>query len=353
MSSDILRIGIIGAGSNTRLRHIPGLRALPGVEIVAVANRTAESARRAADELGIPRACHNWQALIADPDVDAVVIGTWPNLHCEATCAALAAGKHVLVEARMARNLTEARRMQAAADARPDLVAQIVPSPLGLECGATVARLLADGAIGDLRELVVLGVTAALWDDSQPVHWRQDAAISGRNVLTLGILHETVLRWVPQPLTVFAQTALFSRRRAAPDAPAQRLDLPDVVHVLTKLPEGGRGIYHLSGVALFGPPLQVHLYGSCGTIKVEFGEPERVWIGRCGEPALHELPIPAGDRGGWRVEAEFIQAIRGAEQVKLTDFASGIRYMAFTEAVLRSAEAGEQVDLAPGDFASA
>lgn len=346
MSTNTIRVGVVGAGDNTRQRHIPGLRAQPGVEIAAVANRSPESGRRAAAELGIPRACRDWQELVALPDLDAVMIGTWPNLHCEVTCAALAAGKHVLVEARMARNIDEAQRMLTASQQRPDLVAQIVPSPAGLECGATVSRLLAEGAIGDLCELVVLGVTNAMWDDAQPVHWRQDSSISGRNVLALGILHETVLRWLPQPERVLAQSALFSRRSPGADSPAQTLDLPDVVHVLTDLPGGGRGVYHLSGVALFGPPLQVHLYGSRGTIKIEFSESEQVLIGQAGDTALRELAIPPAERGGWRVEAEFIGAIRGQEQVRFTDFATGVRYMQFTEAVMRSAETGAPIVLA-------
>mgnify|MGYP002622528317 FL=1 len=345
--SKTIRVGIIGAGANTRLRHIPGLRAQPGIEIVGVANRTPESSRRAADELNIPRAFDNWQELVAEPGIDAVCIGTWPNLHCEVTCAALAAGKHVLVEARMSRTLEEANRMLAAAQARPDLVSQIVPSPLGLECGATVSRLIAEGALGDLRELVVLGVTDAFRDDSQPVHWRQDSSISGRNVLTLGILHETVLRWLPQPESVMAQSAIHSQRSAATDAAAQRADIPDVLHVLTRLPGGAQGIYHLSGVAMFGPPFQIHMYGSRGTIRVDFGETERVWLGRAGDTELTELEIPSKEQGGWRVEEEFVQAIRGHEQVQFTDFATGVRYMEFTEAVMQSAETGTPVDVAP------
>jgi predicted dehydrogenase len=106
---------IVGGGnSNT---HLPGLRAQAGVEIVGVANRSPESSRLAANELGIARAYGNWQELVAAPEIDAVVIGTWPNLHCDVTCAALAAGKHVLTEARMARSLHEAERMLAAAQA--------------------------------------------------------------------------------------------------------------------------------------------------------------------------------------------------------------------------------------------
>ena len=65
MSGDkgTLRVGVVGAGANTRKYHIPNLRAQTGVEIVSVANRTRESGERAAKELGIPRAYDTWQQL--------------------------------------------------------------------------------------------------------------------------------------------------------------------------------------------------------------------------------------------------------------------------------------------------
>lgn len=55
MAGETLRIGFIGAGGNTTLRHIPGLQAIEGVELVAVCNRSEESGRRVADEFGIAR----------------------------------------------------------------------------------------------------------------------------------------------------------------------------------------------------------------------------------------------------------------------------------------------------------
>ena len=50
---DTIRIGIVGAGANTKEKHIPGFQALDGVEIVSVANRSRESGQRVADEYGI------------------------------------------------------------------------------------------------------------------------------------------------------------------------------------------------------------------------------------------------------------------------------------------------------------
>lgn len=345
-ASSLIHVGIVGAGDNTRRRHIPGLRAIPGVQLSGVVNRTPASTAKVASDFGIPKQYADWQGLVADPDIDAVVIGTWPNLHCEVTCAALAAGKHVLCEARMARNLTEARFMQAASTAHPNQVAMLVPSPFGLLVDAEVRQLLSDRFIQDVREIVVIGADDQFHDYSQLLHWRQDAEISGVNVLTLGILHETLLRWVPQPSRVFAQAQTFEPVRPNPVAVGNKpVTVPDSVQVLTQLPSGARGIYHFSGIDLFGPGKQIHLYGSSGTIKILFGEQERILVGRIGESQLHEVTIPPERRGGWKVEAEFIGAIRGENSVTHTDFASGVQYMEFTEAVARSAASGSPVDL--------
>src|SRR4029450_12104910 len=106
-----LRIGLVGAGANTRSRHIPGLLAIPDVQIVAVCNRRPESTASVAREYSIPRTFERWEDLVADDAIDAVVIGTWPYLHCAITLAALEAGKHVLTEARLAMDAAGAHRM--------------------------------------------------------------------------------------------------------------------------------------------------------------------------------------------------------------------------------------------------
>ncbi len=346
MSEKPVRIGIVGAGANTRTRHIPGFRAIPGVEIVGVVNRTPESGARVAREFAIPKVYSDWQAVIDDPGVDAVCIGTWPDMHCEITCAALAAGKHVLTEARMARNAAEAHRMYAAALAHPGMTAQIVPSPFGLVQDRFVRQMIEQGYLGQLREVVVLGADATFWDYTEPLHWRQDARISGFNVLALGILHETVSRWIPPTTRVFAQSNCFERHRPIPGEPGMvEVTVPDSVQIVTMIDGGARGIYHISGITLFGPEKQIHLYGSRGTIKYTIAPEEKLFCGRAGDKEMRLLEIPAEQRGGWRVEAEFIASVRGQDKIHYTDFATGIRYMEFTEAVARSAALDLPVDL--------
>jgi len=148
MDGQPIRVGIVGAGANTRARHIPGLLALEGVQIVGVCNRSRESSQAVAGAFGIEKIYDNWRQAVADEEANAIVIGTWPYLHCPVTVAALEAGKHVLCEARMAMNAAEAHAMLRAACARPDLVAQIVPSPFTLHVDAGVRKLLEERVCG-------------------------------------------------------------------------------------------------------------------------------------------------------------------------------------------------------------
>jgi len=262
------------------------------------------------------------------------------------TLAALAAGKHVLTEARMARNASEARRMLVASEDHPELVAQIVPSPFGLRAHRTMKRLLEEGYLGELREAVVLGINDSVADPAAPLHWRQDAILSGLNMLALGILHETLMRWIPNPTRVVAQAETFTKLR--PDAETGEeceVETPDSVRVLTEIPGGALGLYHLSGALHFGPPTQIQLYGSEGTLKYQFAPEDVLLGGQRGDKELREIKVPEKEAGGWRVEEEFISAIREEGPIEFTDFSRGLDYMAFTEAVSRSAIEGRPIEL--------
>jgi predicted dehydrogenase len=352
MTNKRLRIGLIGAGGNTRLRHIPGLVALPDVELAAVCNRRPETTAAVAREFKIPRTFEHWEQLVADPDIDAVVIGTWPYLHCPITLAALDAGKHVLTEARMAMNAEEAQRMLAAARAHPKLVAQVVPSPFGLKGDRVMRDLIKEGFLGELREVQVFGLNAALADAAAPLSWRQDTALSGFNMLALGIVHETLLRWVDAPVRVLAQIHAFVPQRIDPPSGVRRpVGTPDSVQVLAILSGGARVSYHLSGAIAFGQRMAIHLHGSDGALYYDLlddrivGASRRHGAGAAKASELKEISIPAEKAGGWRVEADFVDSIRQGAPVQFTDFKAGVAYMEFTEAVALSAQRGEPIEL--------
>jgi predicted dehydrogenase len=209
-------------------------------------------------------------------------------------------------------------------------------------------ELLDSDYLGHLQEVVVLGVTNTFADSAAPLHWRQTMRHSGLNVLALGILHETLIRFVPDPARAFAHGNIFTTQRRDPETgETVPVDIPDVLHVLTEIPGGARGIYHTSGVAHGGPSLQIHLYGSEGSLRLvtQAGGDEQLWGLRRREKEWREVVIPKEKAGGWRVEEEFIGAIRGEEPIRFTTFETGLRYMAFTEAVARSRQSGQAVEI--------
>jgi predicted dehydrogenase len=344
MSSQTIRVGFVGAGANTRLHHLPKLRAQPGVELVAVANRSVESGQKVAREFGIGRVHGDWREVVQAPDVDAVCIGTWPYLHREVTEAALQHGKHVLCEARMAMNAAEGRSMLAAARRAPHLVAQLVPAPHTLEVDGTLTGRVADGFVGDVLAVEVQAAGSGFVDRESPLHWRQDAALSGNNVLNMGIWYEAMMRWVGPARRVAAMTRVSVPRRRDATGAERDVRVPDHVDVLATLGNGAVAHLRFSAVTGLAPAPEVWIFGSEGTLRLEAG-PGRVSGGRRGDRELREIPIPAAERIGWRVEEEFVNAIRGREKVTRTSFEDGVRYMEFTDAVARSGAEGRAVDV--------
>ena len=333
MTSQRIRVGIVGAGANTVRMHIPNLKKLEDTEIVTVANRSRASSQRVADEWSIPRVADDWRSLIDDPDVDAVVIGTWPNMHHPVTMAALAAGKHVLCEARMAMNAVEAHEMHDASRSRPDLVAQVVPAPISLAVDPTVTRLIAEGYLGRILSIEVEARTGAVADPSAPLHWRQDVDRSGMNIMSLGIWYETAMRWVGEASEVMAMGTVTVPWRIDDSGRSRAVRVPDHIDVVARMACGAQALFHLSEVT--GPPAvnRITVRGSEGVLALDNGT---LLGARGAESSLQPIPIPDGEMGGWRVEEEFVNAIRGLETVALNDFATGVKYMEFTEAVSRS-----------------
>ena len=347
--SHVIRIGVIGAGGNTRAKHIPGFQVIPGVAVTAVCNRTLSSGELVAKEFNIPTVTDNWRDIIESPEIDAVCIGTWPNLHGKLATAALRAGKHVLTEARMARNLAEAEMMQGESLLRPNLVAQIVPAPMSLTFDATIVELLQSGALGGLREVLMSATNDSLADSALPLSWRQDFAVSGKNTLYLGIYYEMVTRWLGRGVSsVVADAAIFTKERKDSQGVPQPTTIPESITVLGAYPvssgpglaEGARLLAHFSGVERTAPRSEIRLHGTKAGLRLDLARNE-LWLTRERE-AEKMVEIKPEKRGAWRVEADFIDSIREGKPVRLTDFATGVEYMRFTEAVWESWNSGGQ-----------
>ena len=340
-----IRIGLVGAGANTQARHIPGFQAQEGVELVCVANRTPDSSRRVAEKFSIATIEKSWRRVVESPDVDAVCVGTWPYLHCEITCAALEAGKHVLCEARMAMNLQEAKTMLEVSGNHPDLVVQIVPSPFGFRVDQTIKELINKEWLGEVLALNLRETGSQFADPEVPLHWRHRPDLSGLNRLTMGIWYETVMRWVGHARSVCASSKICVQKRKHPDTgELVAVEIPDHLNVLVDFESGVTGNLQFSAVTGLGCESGAWLFGTEGTLKYD-ALSDILWGGKKGSQDLSEIFIEPSKVGYWRVEEEFINAVRGNEKVTLTGLETGVKYMEFTEAVHRSCVEGKKVEL--------
>ena len=345
MGDGLIRVGIVGAGTNTKERHIPGLRGMDGVEIVSVSNRSRESGERVASQFEIPKVYDNWLDLVEAEDTDAICIGTWPYMHCPVTLAALDNNKHVLCEARMAMNAKEAHGMLAASRRKPHLVAQVVPSPLTFKVDSTIQEYVANGYLGDVLAIEARVTQENFVDAESPLHWRQNRDLSGYNILAMGIWYEAMMRWVGPASKVVAMTKVWVQQRRDEKDNMHVISVPDHADILCEMACGAQVHMRCSAVTGLAPGSEVWLFGSQGTLRLEGPPSLTLYGGRRGEGHLQEIPIPPGKQGRWRVEEEFINAIRGKEIVTRTPFEVGVQYMEFTEAVTRSAQTGEAICL--------
>jgi predicted dehydrogenase len=145
-----LRLGILSTAKIARTKVVPAMQRAKRCEVMAIASREPGRARAAADELDIPHAHGSYEALLADPDVDAVYIPLPNHLHVEWTIAAARAGKHVLCEKPLALTADDAQRAIDICEAEGVRVMEafmyrLHPSWVALH------ELVTSGRIGQLR----------------------------------------------------------------------------------------------------------------------------------------------------------------------------------------------------------
>lgn len=176
-----LRWGVLGAAKIAVEKVIPAMQGGTHSDVVAIASRDEHKAHAAAATLGIPRAYGSYDALIADPDVDAIYNPLPNHLHLPWTKAAAEAGKHVLCEKPIGLNAAEARELVAIRD-RTGVVIQEAFMVWTHPQWQRVMALCRSGAIGDVRGYS--GVFSYYSDD--PTNIRSVAEWGGGGLMDIG-----------------------------------------------------------------------------------------------------------------------------------------------------------------------
>ena len=334
-------IGIIGAGGFTQTRLLPNLQKLPGVEVVAICTRTLETVQKVAQSFQIPHATTDRKEVLARPDIDAVLVVTQPNAHYEIVMDALAAGKHVLCQTRMALNTREAREMTRKAQEN-GLKGMLVRSGGYVKTGRFVKHLLDTGYVGRVYQVISCRYGTDFLDSKAPLQRRQNAEVYGPvNPLSLGGTWDTLESWFGPPKRVWAQAHTFTPQRAAsPGGPLVPIGLPDTITAIAEVGSGALITNIQSGVAKSGDS-RIEIFGEEGTLLCRGDEV----LGAQGREDLAVLSMPPDMVDSSQVEEDFVRLIRGEITEAHPSFEDGVRNMEYMEAAYIAAKETRWVDL--------
>lgn len=176
----LVRFGIISTAHINRL-VIPGLKASDKAELIAVASREQSGAEKYAREWDIERAYGSYDALLEDPDIDAVYISLPNTMHCEWSIKAVEAGKHVLCEKPLSRHPAEVEQAFDAAEQAGYLLTEAFMYRHNPQTQKLV-ELVQGGAIGELR-LVRSTFSYSLYD-AENIRLRTD--VEGGSLMDVG-----------------------------------------------------------------------------------------------------------------------------------------------------------------------
>jgi xylose dehydrogenase (NAD/NADP) len=319
-----VRWGVLStAAINKKL--LAGARESDAVEVVAVGSRDGERARAFAERHGIPRAHGSYEALLEDPDVEAVYVPLPNALHHPWTLKALAAGKHVLCEKPYSRRPAEVLEAFAAAESAGLVLSEAFMYRYHPQI-RRLAALVREGAIGELR--MIAAAFTHPCEDPDDVRLRAD--LDGGGLMDVGSYCVSAARLLAgEPVSVTAQQTL------GPSG----VD----VRMAGTLSFSGGALAHFDCGFHVPDRSSLEVVGSEGAIRVS--DP---W--HCAEPGL-ELTrggraetIPVEHASSYRLELEAVgAAVRGsAEPVPLgrEDALGQARTIA---ALYRAAESGAAV----------
>ncbi|MBI2777686.1 MAG: Gfo/Idh/MocA family oxidoreductase [Chloroflexi bacterium] len=276
-----VRWGILSTANIARRKAIPGIRAADRCEVVAIASRDGGQARAVAGELGIPTAHDSYEALLADPGVDAVYIPLPNHLHAEWTIAAARAGKHVLCEKPLAMTAADAERMVAAAADAGVLLMEAFMYRLH-PTWVAVRELIAAGRIG---RLVAVQSWFSYFNDD-PANIRNIRDYGGGALFDIGCYNVNLSRM------------LFGGEPRRVEASILRDPAGGVDVVTAGILEFETGIASFTCTTRAENDQRVDIYGTDGRISIEIpfnippDRPTRIAVIHGGEPPV----APATER---------------------------------------------------------
>ncbi|MFC4174180.1 Gfo/Idh/MocA family protein [Microvirga sp. GCM10011540] len=323
-----VRWGILSTARIGRTKVVPGMMKSPLCAITAVASRNAASAEAMAGELGIPKAYDSYEALLADPDVEAIYNPLPNHLHVPLTLKAAAAGKHVLCEKPIAMTAQEAGQLEDASSQVLIAEAFMVRHHPQWQQARDLIR---QGGVGEVRAIQVL----FSYFNADPSNIRNKADIGGGGLLDIGCYAVVAGRYFfeAEPTRAVVLTDF---------DPAMAID-----RTTSALMDFGAGRQLIFTVSTQMVPYQrLQILGTRGRIEIEIpfnappDQPTRILVDDGsvhGGRSARTIEFEALDQYQLQGEA-FARAVRGAEPLGY-GIQDALMNMRILDALRRSAEA--------------
>ena len=292
MTPPELRIGIVGYGVMGRAhsygyRVAPLLRPLPVTPVAAlISGRSGPAVAAAAAAYGIGEHTTDWRALVTRDDIDVVDICTPPGTHAEIAQAAAAAGKAVLCEKPLALTYPEAAAALAAVE-RAGVHHAVGFNYRRLPAVALMRRMIADGAVGEVRLWRATWLSDEFTDPDTPYDWRFDRQMGGTTIADLGSHLIDMALWMAGEIrAVCAQSETFIAERPLPEGAggtggrARAVTVDDASSALLRFSSGALGTIEVARAAVRRPcDFTVEVNGTRGTLRFDYAQLNELWHG--------------------------------------------------------------------------
>jgi predicted dehydrogenase len=297
-------IGLIGYGMMGRAHAhgytlAPHIRSLPcRPRLLLISGRNREAVERAAALYGVERAVTDWRAVIDDPAVEIVHILTPPGTHPEMVAAAAQAGKAVVCEKPLAADYAGAARATRAA-AGAGIRHAIGFNYRRLPAVALMAKMIADGAIGEPRLWRGTWLSDEFLDPEIPFDWRFRRSDGASTISDLGAHMIDMAIWMVGSVeSVSGQSTTFTKSRTDPARGSPvGVDIDDASSALLRFVSGALGVFETAKVAPRRPcDFVIEVNGTRGTLRFDYSRLNELWYGDDTELA--------GEYGMRRIRAE-------------------------------------------------